>query len=120
VALRVLTIFLALSLACSNEAAPTAFGCMKGIVVNWSEGATAGSFDLDAGGKLTHFAIDMRQGTVDGVSVSRWAKGAPSPFGTLDNPKRVSAWVAFSRVDNYLFTAISIYTGDKGCRALGL
>ena len=114
--MRILTLFLALSLVCSDEAAPKAFGCMHGIVVNWSEGATTGSFDLDAGGKLTHFVIDMRLGTVDGVSVSRWANGAPSPFGTYDKPKRVSASVAFSRVGNYYFTAISIYIGDHGCR----
>jgi hypothetical protein len=96
------------------------FGCMKGTVVNWNEEATTGSFDLDVAGKLTHFAIDMKQGTVDGVSVSRWANGAPSPFGTPDNPKRVRVFVAFYRVGNEHFTAISVYTGDNGCLALGL
>jgi hypothetical protein len=115
--LRVLILCLALSLASSSEATAMGFGCMKGVVAHWKEGATTGSFDLEIGGKLRHLAIDTKQGTVDGVPVSRWANGASSPFGTPENPKRVTAFVAFYREGNEHLTAISIYTNDKGCRS---
>jgi hypothetical protein len=106
--LKVAILLLALSFACSSEAEAVAFGEMKGVVLNWSEGLTTGSFDLDVGGELTHFYIDMKQTTVDGVRASRWAGGMPSPFGTNDNPKRLCALVVFHRVGKFYYTALTI------------
>ncbi len=108
--LRVLVLLVTLSFACPIEAASTGIYNMIGYVVNWHEGSTAGSFDLDVRGKLIHFQIDMKLATVDHQPVTRWARGGPSPFGTAEKPKHVCALVYFYQIGNYYREAQTITT----------
>jgi hypothetical protein len=105
---RVAIFFVTLSLACLSEADAIAIHEMKGFVVNWSEGTTAGSFDLEVGGNRTHFEINMKRATVNGTPVSTWADGAPSPFGTHESPKRLCALVVYHEIATDYRDALTI------------
>lgn len=110
---RCALVFLALSLLCPGQSKAVAFHQKTGIIRNWAQSATGGTFDLQTAEGLLHFNIDAKQTKFVGVPVSRSARDATLPFGTSAKPISRCASVVYYSVGLSYRLALTITVLDK-------